>query len=128
MYIIDNDGFANSDKRYPTRLRDAEQRWLHDEVSAWVDSEGMEHVSRLEECWNTKFDDASTNGTDWIAEDGRSVRLRKAGNVPASCVARDEFYTLLPERWLRPYDPPYITPREFERELAALISDIGELA
>lgn len=127
MYIIDNDGFANSDKRYPTRLRDDEQRWLHDEVSAWVDSDGIEHVSRLEECWDTKFDDGATNGTDWIAENGRQVKLRKAGSVSASSILRDEFYTLLPERWLRPYDPPYITPHEFERELSSLLSDIGEL-
>lgn len=127
MYIIDNDGFANSDKRYPTRLRNNKQQWLHDEVSAWVDSDGVEHVSKLEECWNIKFDDSGTKGTSWLTEDGRRIQLRKAGNVSVSDIKNDDFYTLLPERWLRPYDPPYITPCEFEKELATLISDIGVL-
>jgi len=33
MYIIDNDGLANSDKRFPTKLRNNRNGWMHDEIS-----------------------------------------------------------------------------------------------
>lgn len=105
MYIVDNDGFANSDKRYPTRLRGRDQHWLHDEVSGWVDGDGMEHASQLEERWNIRYDDEATSGTTWQSEDGSEVKRRKGGNITMNLVLKDPYLTLLPERYLRPYDP-----------------------
>lgn len=42
MYIIDNDGLANSDKRFPTKLRNNRNGWMHDEISGWVSTDGIE--------------------------------------------------------------------------------------
>lgn len=120
MYIVDNDGFANSDKRYPTRLRGSDQHWLHDEVSGWVDGDGMEHVSQLEERWNTRYDDEATSGTTWQSEDGSEVKRRKGGNITMNLVLKDPYLTLLPERYLRPYDPHFVTPEEFQHELSVI--------
>lgn len=51
MYIVDCDGFANSDKRFVTDLKDENGKWKHNELSEWVDREGKVHPSLLEECW-----------------------------------------------------------------------------
>lgn len=54
MYIIDNDGYANSDKRFRTDNVDSNNRWLNDEVSSWVTKDGVKMPSLLEERWNLK--------------------------------------------------------------------------
>jgi hypothetical protein len=48
-YIIDNDGYANSDKRFVTDLTDKSGKWLHNELSYWYDEKGTLHKSLLEE-------------------------------------------------------------------------------
>jgi type I restriction-modification system DNA methylase subunit len=123
MYIIDNDGFANSDKRFPTRLRGADQAWLHDEVQGYVDNDGNQHQSILEQRWLT-FDDQLTNGTEWIDESGELVKKRKGGFIPIETIAKDEFLTLLPEYYLRPYKPHYLTENEFKKELYSIENEI----
>ena len=47
MFIVDNDGFANSDKRYPTDRVDASGAWLHNDLSAWTDKKGLQRPSKL---------------------------------------------------------------------------------
>ena len=121
MYIIDNDGFANSDKRFPTRLRGNNQEWLHDEVSGYSDNNGVEKKSILVQSWKVR-DDASAGGTEWITDKGQKVKMRKCGFIPFETIKKDTYYTLLPEKYLRPYEPHYIDEAEFKRELA----DIGK--
>ena len=36
MFIVDNDGFANSDKRYETPLKASTGEWLHDDLKPWI--------------------------------------------------------------------------------------------
>ena len=66
MYIIDNDGLANSDKRYPTKLRNNCNGWMHDEISGWVNTNGEEKPGILEDRW-LNYDDSS-NPSRWIDE------------------------------------------------------------
>ena len=127
MYIVDNDGYANSDKRYPTGLRDANQNWLHNEVSAWVDEKGTEHVSQLEERWDTRYDDSATQGTTWFGDKGSYVTERKGGNISIQTIKDDPYYTLLPEHCLRPYDPLFVTPDEYESEFADIRGSLAEI-
>lgn len=47
MFIVDNDGFANSDKRYPTDKRSASGEWLHNDLAAWDDQNGYKQQSKL---------------------------------------------------------------------------------
>ena len=123
MYIIDNDGFANSDKRFPTRLRNDTQQWLHDEVSGYVDSDGIERKSILEQRW-MNFDDAATNGTEWIGENGIILKERKGGFIKFDTIKNDEFLTLLPEYYLRPYEPHFISEKELSIELEDLSKEM----
>ncbi|UQT50365.1 hypothetical protein M5E87_13375 [Flavonifractor plautii] len=66
MYIIDNDGLANSDKRFPTKLRNNRNGWMHDEISGWVSTDGVEMPGILEKRWLT-FDDSKAH-TCWVDE------------------------------------------------------------
>lgn len=116
MYIIDNDGFANSDKRFPTRLRGKNQEWLHDEVSGYSDNNGEEHDSILVQNWKTK-DDAATGGTVWMTDKGEKVKMRKCGFVSFKEITNDAYYTLLPENYLRPHEPRYTDGIDFVNEL-----------
>lgn len=38
LFIVDNDGFANSDKRYPTTRTSPTGEWMHDDLKPWVHS------------------------------------------------------------------------------------------
>ena len=128
MYIIDNDGFANSDKRFPTRLRAKDQSWLHDEVQGYVDESGIEHQSILEQRW-LHFDDSATNGTEWLDEKGEIVKRRKGGIVGIERIANEEFLTLLPEFYLRPYEPNYVTLHELADTFNSIdINTLGDLS
>ena len=97
MYIIDNDGLANSDKRFPTKLRNNRNGWLHDEITGWVSTEGEEEAGKLEEAW-LSLDDSKTSGTEWTNENGERVKFRKVGFIPISEITNLEAqYCLLPE-------------------------------
>ncbi len=126
MYIIDNDGLANSDKRFPTRLRNNRNGWTHDEISGWVSTEGNEMPGILESRW-LSFDDSETGGTTWIDEKGFKRCMRKGGNIEIQKIISDHYVTLLPEYYLRPYSPHYIDEREFMRELEYIDSEIRRL-
>ena len=56
-YIVDNDGFANSDKRFPTKLRNADNSWKHDELSPYTDTNGIYHKSLIEQRYDCEADD-----------------------------------------------------------------------
>jgi len=127
MYIIDNDGLANSDKRFPTKLRNNRNGWMHDEISGWVSTEGEEMSGMLEESW-MKLDDSKTKGTEWISERGEKLKLRKAGFIKLEKILKDRFCTLLPEYYLRPYVPNYITLNELKRAVKEIESDVKKIA
>lgn len=128
MYVIDNDGLANSDKRFPTKLRNNRNGWVHDEISGWVSTDGEEMAGVLEERW-LHYDDSVTNGTEWLDEKGQKVKLRKGGNVQISSIANSKAnYCLLPEYHLRPFTPNYIPLKQLKKEIGSIIEEIKELA
>lgn len=124
MYIIDNDGLANSDKRFPTKLRNNRNGWMHDEISGWVSTDGDEMRGFLEERW-LKYDDSQTDGSEWINEKGEKVKLRKSGWVEVSrIVGPTSYFCLLPEYHLRPFEPKYITLAQFQLEVQQVKEEI----
>lgn len=56
-YIVDNDGHANSDKRYRTSLKNPDGSWKHDELSPWFDEFGNEQLSKIEMAFLNKQED-----------------------------------------------------------------------
>lgn len=123
MYIIDNDGLANSDKRFPTKLRNNRNGWMHDEISGWVNTEGEEKEGILEKRW-LSFDDSETNGTEWINEKGEICILRKGGNIKIETIVNDNYFTILPEYYLRPYEPEYITIKELDFKINNILTKL----
>lgn len=99
MYVIDNDGLANSDKRFPTKLRNNRNGWMHDEISGWVNTDGDEMPGLIEERWMT-FDD-KLRGTTWLNEQGQMVTERKGGYISIDTILEDKYISLLPEFYLR---------------------------
>ncbi len=126
MYIIDNDGLANSDKRFPTKLRNNRNGWMHDEISGWVSTDGEEMPGLLETRW-CKYDDSEQKGTKWIDEKGIAVQNRKGGFINIKDINNDEYKVLLPEYYLRPYTPHYITLEQFKNELNNIEKLISQL-
>lgn len=47
MYIVDNDGYANSDKRYSTGRQDSRGKWLHNDLQDWLDQSGLSQFSDI---------------------------------------------------------------------------------
>jgi len=83
MYIIDCDGYANSDKRFRTDKVDKNNKWLHDEISIWKNHKGAFHVSLLEECWKKKIQSSSEKYTDeWgIEKEGLKYNYVNMTNI-----------------------------------------------
>ena len=125
MYVIDNDGFANSNKRFPTRLRDENGKWLHDEISSYLSSNSEEEVGILEQRW-LKYDDKEIL-SEYINEKGEVKKIRKAGFIEVNKdngVNEENYWNLLPEYYLRPFEPHYITLDDFEKEVNKLLENI----
>ena len=124
MYIIDNDGLANSDRRFPTKLRNNRNGWLHDEISGWVNTDGEEMEGILEERW-LSFDDSDTNGSDWIDDNGVKIKnMRKGGFISITSINQDNFYNLLPEYYLRPYKPSFLSLKDLDIEIGKIKKDL----
>ena len=126
MYIIDNDVYANSDKRFPTQLKDDDNKYIHDEISFWVDKDGNENLGILEERW-IKYDDSKTDGTEWLNEKGISVKQRKGGFIKMKDINAKNFHNLLPEFYLRPYEPKFISIKEFNKELLSIKDNLKSI-
>ena len=125
MYIIDNDGLANSDKRFHTKLRNPDLSWIHDEISGWINKEGEEELGLLESRW-MRFDDISVGGTSWIDEKGVENKLVKGGFVSVKDITSDKHVKLLPEYYLRPYSPKYVTIKDIDAEYNDIINLIKD--
>lgn len=127
VYIIDNDGLANSDKRFPTKLRNNRNGWMHDEISGWVSTDGEEMAGILEERW-LNFDDSKSK-TEWTDEKSIKLKLRKGGHIKPEIILNDKYHTFLPEYYLRPYQHKFLDLEELNKEIKEIekmISDLDE--
>lgn len=123
MYIIDNDGYANSDKRFPTKLKNKNGSWKHDEISAWYNIDtNKAMLGILEERWRA-FDDIK-NPSEYINEKGEKSFLVKGGFIKISDINKENYYNLLPEYHLRKVTPDYITFDDFDKELESVLQSL----
>jgi len=88
MYIIDCDGYANSDRRFRTDKVDKHKKWIHDELSIWRNHKGAFHVSLLEECWKNKIQNENDKFTD---EWGNNTEGLKYGYVPMENILSEKY-------------------------------------
>ena len=107
-------------------MRNNRNGWLHDEISGWVSPEGEEMAGLLESRW-LDFDDKDKNGTEWLNEKGERINLRKGGNIDIIDVLKDNYYTLLPEYYLRPYEAEYITIDELDKKISSIMMSLKKV-
>ena len=88
MYIIDTDGYANSDKKFRTGRKDDDGKWLHDELSLWRDKKGAFHISILEENWKKKIQPQDEEYTD---EWDNKIEGLKYGYVDLNTIFAEEY-------------------------------------
>ena len=88
FYIVDNDGFANSDKRFPTNRKLNNGKWLHDELSPWIDSDGIEHQSILEQAFENKEQDENE---EYFDEWNNKIVGKKYGRIKLKEIFKNEF-------------------------------------
>ncbi len=121
-YIVDYDGYANSDKRYKTKYHD--------------------DLGELEE----RFDEAIklakqyTNNTGKINNDRskyeRKVNKReieegltgiKYGFIEMKLISDENYFNLLSEYYLRPYAEKKISEKEFEENTLKIVDDLKNI-
>lgn len=131
-YIIDNDGYANSDKQYETSLRDENGKPLHNEVTEYFDNTGSFHISIMEQICKSRSEDTDEHYNEW----NEKINGKKYGYIEIKEILKDFYYkdeeqiesnkvyrlNLLPEKYFR--------PKEFENlsleELKQNIDDIEQ--
>lgn len=110
LYIIDYDGYANSNKRFPTKHKNKDGKWLHDELSSWTDTTGKQQKSILEERYNYSYTDDTL--TTLIGIDGKVKKVRKGmvvsmNEIVHSCKIsgynenKNDSFILMPEFYMR---------------------------
>lgn len=111
-YIIDNDGYANSDKQYETNLEDDNGKPLHNELSNYIDKFGNFHPSIMEQTFKSKREDMEEHFDEW----GNRIVGKKYGHIYLRDILKDCYYkseketesnkvyrlNLLPEKYFRP--------------------------
>src|SRR5208337_2756393 len=81
----------------------------------------------LEDRW-LKFDDSDRKGTEWINEKGQLVKFRKGGFIDISKIIDPRSqYCLLPEYYLRPFEPKFLTEEELNKEIVSLDTELKAL-
>jgi hypothetical protein len=105
-YIVDFDGYANSDKRYETRLKDDDGNYLH------YDLPEMEKAFLTKEEIKKKID----NKMVW-----------KCKNVKISDVNEQNFHNLLSEFHLRKEKIESISEKEFYTEIEKIERELHDI-
>lgn len=77
-YIIDNDGYANSDKRFLTSLKAEDGSWLHDELQEYIDINGVKQSSKIEQAYEANGEDEKQS---YLNEWNKEIRGKKYGYI-----------------------------------------------
>lgn len=101
MFIVDHDGFANSDKRYPTTRRNVDGSWAHDDLKSWVTKDGVPQASNLMNALINDDDRFSVKDDDILPKYGRKSVRAMATSDDSLPIASVSDVKLLPDVHLR---------------------------
>ena len=118
-FVVDYDGFANSDKRFKTK-------W-HDDLPELADKfPGAMTLARYyttdKPYFDTKCDEFERSVNHRETEEG--LTGKKCGFVPMAMVNADNFQNLLSEFHLRPATPPSISEKEFDTRSLQVLKNV----
>lgn len=89
-YIVDNDGFANSDKRFRTDRMNENGKYLHDEFSQWRGIDGSTNDSLIIERYKRK---TQLPEEEFFNEWNEKIEGSKYGYIKLQDILKDEFIT-----------------------------------
>ena len=129
LFIVDNDGFANSDKRYETTRTEFTGEWLHDDLRPYIDTKSGKTVeSKLFRALiqKQKFE----SGVSEFGEPlGSKSAFRTIGQLTQFHASRNadkaSGIELLPDTYLRPQFG-VLTPTAFLTQVAELKTLVGK--
>lgn len=136
-YIVDNDGYANSDKQYETSLTDELGRPLHNELRTYIDKYGNYNLSIMEQICKSHKEDTIAHFNEW----GEKIAGKKYGYIYVRDILKDFYYkteeekeadkvyrvNLLPERYLRQTEFEEITLSELISFRKTLEEDLNKM-
>ena len=127
MFIVDNDGFANSDKRYPTTRCNEDGSWVHDDLRPWVSEAGEPQPSNLVKALINDDDSFFVHGD---RDDVPSKYARKSVKAMATSddslpVASVADIKLLPDVHLR-RAPVLFSKADFLKTVASLKDELAQ--
>ncbi len=118
MYILDFDGYANSNKRYPTDLSiigdDDKIQFLHNDLFELKDKYlvGQDGTGTI-----VKINQIDLDGSKMGEYTNKGFMLKRASYFELNkAIDSKRWYILLPEYYLRPYEPKHISINDFKKE------------
>jgi type I restriction-modification system DNA methylase subunit len=122
-FIVDYDGFANSDKRYKTK-------WHNDLSELEEKFDGAVALTRRYQRDRDRFERERSNYERKVNEREESEGLTgfKCSYVEMDKIGENNFHNLLSESHLRPYVEQKISVEQFEEQLAQINEKIKSLS
>lgn len=133
-YILDNDGYANSDKQYETSLKDENGVPMHNEVAEYFDNNGDFHPSLMEQICKSRPEDVSEHYNEW----GEKYPGKKYGYISIKEIMNDYYFKdeneiesnkvyrldLLPEKYLRPKEFDNLDIKELKQNVENIKNEL----
>lgn len=121
-YIVDYDGYANSDKRYKTKY--------HDDLGEVEEKfAGAVNISKIYVSDRKRFDTERRNFERKVnqRESEEGLTGVKCAYVEMNSVNDRNYFNLLSEYYLRPYEEKKITKKKFEQRTKDIFNDIKNI-
>lgn len=136
FYIIDNDGYVNSDKRFPTKKKNSDGQWMHDELTEWYDADGNYKESLLVETWQ-KRNQPQEYLQNTYDEFGIQIHGKKYGFISISDIRKEKnidsksqsssLLNILPEKYLRQHELSTISYDNFKKQVSIYEERVKEI-
>jgi type I restriction enzyme M protein len=122
-FIVDYDGFANSDKRYQTKFHDD----LVELEAKFYDAIGLARLSLADPA---KFYKERQQYEREVNEFEKQDALtgKKCAYVEMASVNKTNYHNLLSEYYLRPYEEKKIAESEFNKRLQEILDEVKSLS
>lgn len=121
-FIVDYDGYANSDKRYRTKY--------HDDLGELEEKFGEAvNLARLYISGHTRFDKERSKYERKVNQREKEEDLKgmKYGYVEMDSINNENYHNLLSEYHLRPYEEKKISEKEFEEKLKEILDELKNI-
>ena len=119
-FIVDYDGYANSDKRYRTKYHEDLTELRNKFIDAVKLAKNYTNNKQIFEQNRIHFERDIND-----REKEESLTGKKYGFVEMNEINKNNFYNLLSEHYLRPYKVLKISKKEFDDKITKLLSDLN---